>query len=85
MRKWLEIIGYSVVDCIPQIDTGNADTNVQINDFKQLKIIYVIEIKGKGSTYIYIAFILKKYGISKISLYTSPHLKHIRKRIQINS
>jgi len=84
MKKWLEVFGYSVTDCIPQIDTGDADTCVQVNDLRQLEIIHVAGTKGKGSTCTYVASILKEYGILKIGLYTSPHLKHVRERIQID-
>jgi dihydrofolate synthase/folylpolyglutamate synthase len=49
---------------------------------KDLKIIHVAGSKGKGSTCVYIASILKQAGYS-VGLYTSPHLYHFRERIRL--
>lgn len=56
-------------------------------DFNKLNIIHVTGTKGKGSTCAFTESILKQYqpdSISKIGLYTSPHLKSVRERIRIN-
>lgn len=56
-------------------------------DFNKLNIIHVTGTKGKGSTCAFTESILKQYQpeyISKIGLYTSPHLKSVRERIRIN-
>lgn len=48
----------------------------------QAKFIHVAGTKGKGSTCIFIAYILKEAGY-KIGLYTSPHLVDLRERIRV--
>lgn len=53
-------------------------------DFNKLNIIHITGTKGKGSTCAFTESILKQYPISKIGLYTSPHLKSVRERIRIN-
>ncbi|KAI5953920.1 MET7 [Candida margitis] len=56
-------------------------------DFNKLNIIHVTGTKGKGSTCAFTESILKQYQpdyITKIGLYTSPHLKSVRERIRIN-
>lgn len=61
--------------------------------FDKLKPIHIAGTKGKGSTGAFISSILSQYippsdeqsQPSKIGLYTSPHLRFVRERIQINS
>ncbi len=47
-----------------------------------LKVIHVAGSKGKGSTAVFIAYILRQAGFS-VGLYTSPHLHDFRERIRI--
>ncbi|KAK6199326.1 Mur ligase [Scheffersomyces amazonensis] len=66
-------------------------------DFNKLNIIHITGTKGKGSTCAFTESILKQYlniptsptststpPITKIGLFTSPHLKSVRERIRIN-
>lgn len=66
----------------------------QPSDFDRLRPIHIAGTKGKGSTSAFISSILSQYlpsaasssaGPSKIGLYTSPHLRCVRERIQINN
>jgi folylpolyglutamate synthase len=55
-----------------------------------LKPIHIAGTKGKGSTSAFISSILSQYATSgnspsKIGLYTSPHLRFVRERIQIDN
>jgi len=69
---------------------------LQPSDFDQLNPIHIAGTKGKGSTSSFISSILAQYLPSKASihaerlpssvgLYTSPHLRFVRERIQINN
>lgn len=59
-----------------------------------MNLIHIAGTKGKGSTSAFISSILTKFidpstkdqgkYLSKIGLYTSPHLRFVRERIQIN-
>jgi len=53
------------------------------NPHLDLKVIHVAGTKGKGSTSVMIASILREAGF-KVGLYTSPHLVTFRERISIN-
>ncbi|CAZ83402.1 unnamed protein product [Tuber melanosporum] len=59
------------------------------SDFDRLNIIHVAGTKGKGSTCAFTASILAQYkplggAAAKLGLYTSPHLRAVRERIQID-
>lgn len=68
MYEWTRRIGYNPID------------------FDRLNVVHVTGTKGKGSTCAFTQSILKQFSpnISKIGLYTSPHLKTVRERIRIN-
>lgn len=53
------------------------------NPEQKLKCIHVAGTNGKGSTSHLLASVLQEAGY-KVGLYTSPHLKDYRERIQIN-
>lgn len=50
---------------------------------RRLRAIHVAGTDGKGSTCQYLSSILNQAGYS-VGTYTSPHLDHVRQRIQIN-
>ncbi|MCJ1463750.1 Folylpolyglutamate synthetase [Pseudocyphellaria aurata] len=64
------------------------------SDFDRLRPIHIAGTKGKGSTSAFISSILAQYlpspsqsipRLHRIGLYTSPHLRYVRERIQINN
>ena len=52
-----------------------------VSDLNRLNIIHISGTKGKGSTAAFCNSILSQK--LKVGLYTSPHIKHVRERIQI--
>jgi folylpolyglutamate synthase len=69
MREWLRRTGYTP------------------SDLNALNAIHIAGSKGKGSTSAMVSFILSQYEerFPKVGLYTSPHLRSVRERIQINN
>ena len=77
MQQWCRKIGY------------------EPSDLNKLNIVHVAGTKGKGSTSAFTSSILTQFlgqksgvtgnRIKKIGLYTSPHLRFVRERIQINN
>ncbi|KAI4187731.1 MAG: hypothetical protein LQ348_004032, partial [Seirophora lacunosa] len=60
------------------------------DDVNGLNVIHISGTKGKGSTCAFINSFLRAHGERtgfprKIGLYTSPHLKYVQERIQIDS
>ncbi|KAI5300232.1 Folylpolyglutamate synthetase [Ascosphaera atra] len=75
MIEWCQRIGY------------------EPSDLNRLNLIHIAGTKGKGSTCAFISSILQQYishdasqpsKITKVGLYTSPHLRFVRERIKIN-
>ena len=63
----------------------------QPSDLNALNSVHIAGTKGKGSTAAFTSSILTQFiepgsgtGLSKVGLYTSPHLRFVRERIQIN-
>ncbi len=52
------------------------------NPQDSLRCIHVAGTKGKGSTCVFLTYILREAGF-KVGLYTSPHLSDFRERIRI--
>ncbi|KAK5074144.1 hypothetical protein LTS08_005103 [Lithohypha guttulata] len=79
---------------IPEMVEWCRKIGYQPSDFDKLNTIHIAGTKGKGSTSAFISSILTKYLgtkstkdgriLSKVGLYTSPHLRFVRERIQIN-
>lgn len=70
------------------LSTVSSDV-LQPSAFDSLNVIHVAGTKGKGSTSAFISSILCQYktqsSLTKVGLYTSPHLRSVRERIQINN
>ncbi|KAJ5110337.1 folylpolyglutamate synthase [Penicillium alfredii] len=71
MKEWLGILGYTE------------------RDINGLNIVHITGTKGKGSTCAFTRCLLRAHGLRtgfprRIGLYTSPHLRCIRERIQID-
>jgi dihydrofolate synthase/folylpolyglutamate synthase len=86
---------YSFVDYERREITREATSDFDLERFAQLldilgrpqdsfNIVHIVGTNGKGSTAAVLAGILSQAGL-KVGLYTSPHLQHIRERIQVNS
>lgn len=76
-------------DAIPEMRSWLTKAGVEQSDIDELKFIHVAGTKGKGSTSAMVASILSNYRLAygkapKVGLYTSPHLKSVRERIQID-
>lgn len=70
--------------------SAKIDPKSQESDLDKLNVIHVAGTKGKGSTCAFVNSFLAAHweGIEipkQIGLYTSPHMRYIQERIQINS
>ncbi|KAL0256254.1 hypothetical protein SLS55_008646 [Diplodia seriata] len=79
-------------NAIPEMIEWFRKAGYEPSDFDRLKPIHIAGTKGKGSTSAFVSSILSQYQSTssptaprKVGLYTSPHLKSVRERIQINN
>lgn len=78
---------------IPEMIEWCGKIGYKPSDFDKVRPIHIAGTKGKGSTSAFISSILSQYTStseahsqpSKIGLYTSPHLRFVRERIQIDN
>ncbi|KAI4217455.1 MAG: hypothetical protein LQ351_000050 [Letrouitia transgressa] len=79
---------------IPEMIEWCRKTGYEPSEFNRLRLIHVAGTKGKGSTSAFISSILAQYlpsssqsnpCLNKVGLYTSPHLRFVRERIQIDN
>ena len=92
MREWISRAGYNVYfPLLAQVVAIMLKIILlQMHELNNLNIVHVAGTKGKGTTCAYVDSILNQHrsarGIpTKIGMYTSPHLIHVRERIRINS
>ncbi|MDP8245433.1 MAG: folylpolyglutamate synthase/dihydrofolate synthase family protein [Candidatus Hinthialibacter antarcticus] len=85
---------YSFVSYERKANWNYSDKTLNLDRFRKLlkdignpqdglRIIHVAGSDGKGSTCAFLSALLQAKGC-QVGLYTSPHLHHIRERIQIN-
>ncbi|KAF2721827.1 FolC bifunctional protein [Polychaeton citri CBS 116435] len=83
-------------NAIPEMIEWCRRIGYEPSDFDKLNPIHIAGTKGKGSTSSFVSSILSEYLPSRASinaervptsvgLYTSPHLRSVRERIQINN
>jgi folylpolyglutamate synthase len=79
-------------DSIPDMLQWIRKMDYKPSDFRVLNAIHISGTKGKGSTSAFVSSILCQYlqteptspKLHKIGLFTSPHLRFVRERIQID-
>lgn len=75
---------------IPEMIEWCRKLGYEPSDFNHFKPLHIAGTKGKGSTSAFVSSILTQYGkdatapVKKVGLFTSPHLRFVRERIQIN-
>ncbi|MBZ0258621.1 bifunctional folylpolyglutamate synthase/dihydrofolate synthase [bacterium] len=85
---------YSFVSYERKANWHYSDKTLNLDRFKQflnelgnpqnnLRILHVAGSDGKGSTCAFLSSLLRAKGY-RVGMYTSPHLHHIRERIQID-
>ncbi|KAH0361843.1 putative tetrahydrofolylpolyglutamate synthase, partial [Aureobasidium melanogenum] len=76
-------------NAIPEMIEWVKKLGYEPADFDRLNAVHVAGTKGKGSTSSFVSSILGQYvaeaKVKKTGLYTSPHLRFVRERIQINN
>ena len=78
---------------IPEMIEWCRKIGYEPSKFRSLNAIHIAGTKGKGSTSAFISSIISQYigvtsgsrPILKVGLFTSPHLRFVRERIQINN
>ncbi|KAL9076209.1 MAG: hypothetical protein Q9157_003766, partial [Trypethelium eluteriae] len=73
---------------IPEMLDWCRKLGYEPKDFDAFRPIHIAGTKGKGSTSAMVSSILSQYksgSMKKIGLYTSPHLRFVRERIQIDN
>jgi folylpolyglutamate synthase len=71
---------------LPEMREWLRRINYVPEDLNRLNMIHVTGTKGKGSTCAFVSSILRHLFPEKtVGLFTSPHLKAVNERIQVNS
>jgi folylpolyglutamate synthase len=84
--------GLTNLPSLPEFREWMAKAGVRPPELDKLNLIHVAGTKGKGSTSAFVSSILWSYikqrkptRPTKIGLFTSPHLRFVRERIQIDN
>lgn len=86
--KYLEsFINYEKIPSVPytrslKLERFKEFLQLINNPEETLRCLHIAGTKGKGSTCIFIAYILRQAGY-RVGVYTSPHLSDFRERIRI--
>ena len=86
LRYLSSLVNYEQKSNYPYLDSFELK---RVEDFlrllgepqKDLKCLHIAGSKGKGSTCVFAAYILRRAGF-RVGLYTSPHLSDFRERIR---
>ena len=71
---------------LPEMREWLRRINYTADDLNSLNMIHITGTKGKGSTCAFVTSILQQlYPNWRIGMFTSPHLKAVNERIQVNS
>lgn len=71
---------------LPEMREWLRRINYLPEDLNRLNIIHITGTKGKGSTCAFVTSLLQHLSPErKIGLFTSPHLKSVNERIQVNA
>ena len=87
LRYLSSLVNYEQKSNYPYLDSFELK---RVEDFlrllgepqKDLKCLHIAGSKGKGSTCVFAAYILRRAGF-RVGLYTSPHLSDFRERIRV--
>jgi folylpolyglutamate synthase len=84
--------GVTNLPSLPEFREWMAKSDIRPSELDKLNLIHVAGTKGKGSTSAFVSSILGSYirhrnpvRPTKIGLFTSPHLRFVRERIQIDN
>src|SRR5579859_7796596 len=70
---------------LPEMREWLKRINYTPQDVNSLNVLHVTGTKGKGSTCAFVSSILHHmFPEKKVGLFTSPHLKAVNERIQVN-
>lgn len=88
-KQWQQYRTRRTPELIPEMLEFLRRVGYTPQDLNQLNALHVTGTKGKGSTCAFTQSILMQYvnqheRLSKVGLYTSPHLIHVRERLMIN-
>src|ERR1043165_4946289 len=82
---WYDRVNYEVRAAAPgdlKLELMRALLKLLGDPHDRVRLVHVTGTKGKGSTCVMIAAVLRAAGC-RVGLFTSPHLEHVEERIQV--